>query len=259
MPTITFTQCIEGAWRDAWGFAWRHPLFIVACFAGIYFIGIVQNDIHRPYPPSGLLALAALWLLRALLMSAVAVQTLRYVLLGDEAVAHTFSGRAYWRYCGLTYGLAIGMVLAAGVVALLVGIAFRAAGVHAHERATFAVVACVIVMLMVWVHLRLSLLPSHIAIGRPLLWRAAWRDTRGNGWSIAVTYLAIGLTLAGVGLVVGVIGAAFGVALGEGVHGSISIFTRSILLVPAMSVSSAASAWIYRRYAAELFAQPRDV
>ena len=259
MQTITLTECVGGAWRDAWGLARRHPLFIVSCFAGIFFIGIAQNELHGHYTLSDLLALGALWLLRALLMSAVAVHTLRYVLLGDEAAARTFADRAYWCYCGLTYGFVICAIAATGVVVFLVAMAFHLVGFHTHQRAVSAVEVCVIVMTVIWVHVRLSLLPSHVAIGRPLRWRAAWRDTRGNGWGIAGTYLAVGLTFFGLVLIVGAVAAAFAIALGDGVHGPIMKLTQSVLLVPAIAVSSAASAWIYRRYAAELLPQSRGV
>ena len=100
---------------------------------------------------------------------------------GDgDANSHADGMCPYWCYCGLTYGFVICAIAATGVVVFLVAMAFHLVGFHTHQRAVSAIEVCVIVMTVIWVHVRLSLLPSHVAIGRPLRWRALRRSASRN-------------------------------------------------------------------------------
>ncbi|MFM0287739.1 hypothetical protein [Paraburkholderia megapolitana] len=259
MNKVTFEQCVEGAWRDAANFIGRYPLFVVALSAGLFFIGVARNELRGSHSFSVFLALGALWLLRLLLITVSAVQTLRHVLLRHEtAIARASACWSYLKYGGLVYGFAACTMALMAMIVILMIVAFHMLGIRVHELASGAVVICIVVMFAIWVHVRLSLLPIHVAIGMPLHWRAAWRDSRGHCLGILGTYLAISLTLAFVALIVGVIaGAVAGIfpgALAEN-RGLLTKSIQDLLSIPAVVVVSAGSAWIYRRYAAELLTQ----
>ncbi|WP_042338503.1 hypothetical protein [Paraburkholderia ferrariae] len=75
--------------------------------------------------------------------------------------------------------------------------------IHNLFNALFATMDCIALMIALWVHLRISLLPGHVAIGKPVGWRAAWRNTRGHALSIFGTWLAIIAPAIGLAVLVG--------------------------------------------------------
>ncbi|WP_031365184.1 hypothetical protein [Caballeronia sordidicola] len=259
MQKFTFEECIAGAWRDGWNLARQRPLFVVTSIAAIFFIRIAQDELRAipvPHSISVMLAMGALWLISVLLMNAIVVQAVRYVLLGDEATTFSaFAGRNYWRYCGLAYGLLASIIIATIVGMTFIVIALHLLGIHGHERALYSTSGFVIVIVAVWVNVRLSLLPSHVAIGKPLSWRAAWRDTRGRCMTIVGTHLGIVVTLCGGAILVEGIAGLIAFAINDGRHGPVMELALVIILVPGLIVSGAGSGWIYRRYAVELVAQ----
>lgn len=263
MQTISFGECVAGAWRDAWNMALQRPLFIAVCTTAIFFTRFIQvtlGDLPAPHSMSVMLMIGALWLLKLLLTNAVVVQAMRYVLLGDEATAtDALAGRDYWRYCGLTYGLVMVMIVAVVAGTVLVATASRLLGIHGHGRALYMTSACTIAIAAIWVNARLCLLSSHVAIGRPLSWRAAWRDTHGHAMTIIGTWLTIALTLCVAAVLIMGIATLIAHALRDGRHGPVIEFAQILVLVASLIISGAGSGWIYRRYALGLVTPPRGL
>ncbi|CAM2163335.1 conserved membrane hypothetical protein [Paraburkholderia sacchari] len=261
MQTISFGECVAGAWRDAWNMALQRPLFIAVCTTAIFFTRFIQvslGDLPAPHSRQVMLMIGALWLVKLLLTNAVVVQAMRYVVLGNEAGSiDAFAGRDYWRYLGLTYGLTAVMIVAIVACAMLVAIASRFIGMPGHVRALSMTSACAMAIATIWVNVRLCLLSSHIASGRPLSWRAAWRDTRGHAMTIIGTWLTIGLTVCVAAVLVMGIAALIAHAFRDGRHGPVIQFAQILVLVAALSISGAGSGWIYRRYAMGLITPPR--
>jgi hypothetical protein len=259
MSEITLKECMAGAWRDAGHLIRQRPLLIVVSVAILFFIHVVEESVQvhvLAYPMLTLSALCGLGLIRFLCMSAITVQGLRYVLVGNNAVgARTFVGRDFWRYCGVTYGLAISMAAIALSIIIAVIETLHAFGIYAHFNALFATMGGIALVIALWVYLRISLLPSHVAIGKPVGWRAAWRDTRGHALSIFGTWLAIIAPLIGLAILVSVAIALIAITAHDHNLVPLMALTHAVLLVPALAVFSAGSAWIYRRYAAQLLAQ----
>lgn len=258
MQKFAFEECIAGAWRDGWNLVQQRPLFVVASVVVIFFIRIAQDELGAlplPHPVSVLLATGALWLLRLLLMNVIVVQAVRYVLLGDEALTvSAFAGRDYWRYCGLAYGLLASMIAAVAVGMALAASASHLLGIHGHEHALYSTSGWVVTIVAVWVNARFSLLPSHVAIGRPLIWRAAWRDTRGHCMTIIGTYLGIAVSLCGSAILVGGIAGLIAFAFHDGRNGPVMELAQILILVAALVVFATGSGWIYRRCAVGLIA-----
>ncbi|MFX1767453.1 hypothetical protein PWP93_33705 [Paraburkholderia sp. A1RI-2L] len=263
MQTISFGECVAGAWRDAGNMVLQRPLFIAVCTTAIFFTRFIQvslGDLPAPHSMQVMLAIGALWLVKLLLTNAVVVQAMRYVVLGDDAIAiDTLVGRDYWRYLGLTYGLTVVMIVAVVAGALLVATASRFLGIHGHARALSMTSACAMALAAIWVNVRLCLLSSHVAIGRPLSWRAAWRDTHGHAMTIIGTWLTIALTICIAAVLIMGIAALISHALRDGRHGPVLQFAQILVLVAALSISGAGSGWIYRRYATGLITPPRGL
>ncbi|CAB3783794.1 hypothetical protein LMG28688_01720 [Paraburkholderia caffeinitolerans] len=263
MQTISFGECVAGAWRDAWNMALQRPLFIAVCTTAIFFTRFIQvslGDLPAPHSLQVMLVIGMLWLVKLLLTNAVIVQAMRYVVLGDEAIAiDALGGRDYWRYLGLTYGLMVVMIVAVVGGTMLVATASRFLGIHGHARALYMTSACAMAMAAIWVNVRLCLLSSHVAIGRPLSWRAAWRDTHGHAMIIIGTWLTIALTICVAAVLLMGIAALISYAVRDGRHGPVIQFAQILVLVAAVSISGAGSGWIYRRYAMGLITPPRGL
>jgi hypothetical protein len=256
MQRPTFEDCIAGAWRDGCNLVRERPLFIVLSIAALYFVRVAVDELrvhHTPHSLSFLLAPVALWVIKVLLLNIVAVQAVRHVLLGNQAHDRRgFAGRDFWRYCGVTYGLLVSLFLLALAFVALVGLASHWLGLRGHERALYATTTCAALIAAIWVHARFSLLPSHAAIGRPLRWRAAWRDTRGHSFAIVCTNLGIAVTVCVCAALVGGLGALIAFAFHDGRNGPVMELVVTMASALGLVVCAAGWGWVYRRYAVAL-------
>jgi hypothetical protein len=251
MTAITFEECLAGAWRDAWKLARQRPMFVTAATMAIFLLQFVLEELHRAPGRRSLailLLLIVVPLLKFWVMNLIVVQAMRFVLLGDGDTA-TIIGRDLWRYCGITLGILL--VSATGVVAasMIVAKLLPNIGIHAHARALTMTSACAFVMLAVWLNLRLSLLPCHIAVGRPLNLPAAWRDSRHNTLRIASFHFVLWLTLCAFAVPVALVGGVVAITLGEGRHGPVFGLLQMLAYGPMLVVLGAGSAWMYKRFA----------
>jgi hypothetical protein len=260
MQKPTLEECIVGAWRDGFDLVRARALFIVLSIATLFFIRLAQDELGaRPVPHSiaVLLATAGLWVLRLLLLNIVAVQAVRHALLDRTNSRRAFAGRDFWRYFGVTYGLLAFLFMVVIVCIVLVITASRLLGVHGHERALSATGGCAAMIAAVWIHLRFSLLPSHAAIGRPLRWRAAWRDTRGHCIAIFGINLGIVLTACIGAALIGGLGASIALIFHDGRDGR--VMELAMVMASVLGLVVCATGWgcVYRRYAVTLIEQSR--
>jgi hypothetical protein len=254
MKAITFADCFTGAWRDALKLMRQQPLFVAAISMAIFLLQFVFDKLeHAPKNHSLLLLLIliAVPLLKVGLMSAMAVKAMRYVLLDDVNTA-TSVGRAFWRYCGFTIVLVLGTVVGVMVAVKIVAFILPLGGIHAHARAIYMTSPVAFGMLAIWLNLRLCLLACHVAIGRALDLRAAWRDSRGNVWQIVGVHLALMLSLCVAVMPIGLLSSFVTFLLGEGSKESVLGLFEALASAPMMLVLGAGSAWVYRRFAKAL-------
>jgi hypothetical protein len=268
MQTITFRQCVEGAWRDAWRYVHDQRSFVTAIFVIAWFAPFVENallpDTLPPFRFMTWVPVGVFELLKIALTSILVVQATRHVLLGNRtAAADPLDSRIYCRYLGYSYGLAV-LVLAmmALTIALVLGFAFMAtllAPLTPHNNQLLILLPIVVgigslvgmgVVGFVWT--RLSLLATHVAIGGALQVRATWADTRGHCWSIGLTQAVSVLPMVAVSCAVVTCRTS---ANHHGLAG-LCAFGEAVAEVAALCVGAACSAWLYRRYAGALGAQP---
>lgn len=260
MKSVTFWECVKGAWRDGWRFASRRPWLALVVLAIAWLAPYAEAALlPDPVPPLRLvtyLPLGVFELIRAAVFPALAVDAIRFLLLerrltpaGDDAPA----GGAAWRYGVLAYGM---IVLFLAIVAAGVSLAVGAVLLQAHYwpavsiNVTALIGGCAIVSIGVafFVCGRLSLATTHVAAGGALRLRDAWADTRGHCWSVWLTQLlALLPVLAAAGAV-----CYFG---GEARrHGLAPLMepAGAFVAVCGACVSAACSSWLYARYAGAL-------
>ncbi|MEM5313577.1 hypothetical protein [Paraburkholderia sp. JHI869] len=270
MESITFGQCVKGAWRDGWRYFRHRPALAVLLLLYAWLSSFVANAL-RPdsTPPFRLLTyvpLGVFELMETALFSLLIMHAIRFVLLETHSTnAQPISGSSYWRFFGCMYGLTMLVVM---VVVTLVGLAIALfAGLvimlaHTSKAAiaqlpveapvlmsivgaSFAVIA----LCVSWFVLtRLSLLHAHVAMGGTLRLQEVWTDTRGHCWSIWLIQLCAGLpTFAASALLT-----ASGLASRHQGHGSFSALNAPAIALGAFGalyIGAPCSAWLYRRYA----------
>lgn len=261
MQKSTFKKCIEGAWRDGRDLVCERPLFIALSIAWVFWIHLAQHGLRTypiQHPVLFLFATGGLWIIEMLILNIVAVQAVRYVLL-DRTIGSGFSGRDFWRYVGVTGGIWAFLSIFVIACFLLVATASRLLGLVGHVRTISATGGGAAAIAAIWVSTRLILLPSHAAIGRPLRWRAAWRDTRGHCISIFGIGMGIVLTLSVVALLISVLGALIAFAFHDGRHGPMMALVNAMVSVLGLVVATTGVGWIYRCFAVTLIEQSRAI
>lgn len=252
---MNFAQCVTGAWVDAWRITRRSPLFIALLVAGVYFLDLERSTVKAAHanvlPTFG--ALALLWVLQALLLSIAIVQVHRFILLDEPPVSrHAFLGGAYWRYVVVAYGVSCLAIVGVVIAALVFFGLSWAIESHSPGRGGLAVFAVVMCWLYAWFLMRMSLMYTQASLGRPLRWRAAWRDTRGNMRKIYGTQCVLSITIAFALLPVIILKFTIIAMLGADSRLAVTQLFSDLIAVWAALLFSACSAWIYRRFAAEL-------
>ncbi|WP_321962866.1 hypothetical protein [Paraburkholderia sp. J7] len=269
MESITFGQCVKGAWRDGWRYLRFRPALAIFLLLYAWLSSFVVNAL-RPdsTPPFRLLTYAPLGVF-ALLESAVftllIMHAIRFVLLETGSTnAQPISGPSYWRSFGCTWGFALlALVLWCLAMALYVGLMIWLTLVSKTTIARLPVEARVLIPIVgaafaligggisCFVLTRLSLLHTHVAIGGTLKIRDVWADTRGHFWSIWSTQFCAGLpALAGWIMV-----AAYELASRRQGLASLSALNtfgmpaNALTVFGSLYLGAPCSAWLYRRYA----------
>ncbi|MCP3716496.1 hypothetical protein [Paraburkholderia sp. CNPSo 3281] len=280
MESITFGQCVKGAWRDGWRYFRHRPVFAVLLPLYAWLSSSVMNGL-RPdsTPPFRLLTyvpLGVFTLMDSALFSLLIMHAIRFVLLdNDSPKAQPIPAPSYWRFLGCTWGLAmlapllvclalvpicLAMALYIGLMIGLAHTAKIAIVLHPVEaRILIAFVGAGLVLfaggLTCFVLTRLSLLHTHVAMGGTLRIREVWTDTRGHCWSLWLTQWCAGLPT-------WVLVAAYELASRH--QGLASLNTLNTFSAPttalsafgALYIGAPCSAWLYRRYANTLKASP---
>lgn len=121
MQALTFNQCVTNAWVDAWRIAKQNPLFLTSAVAAYYLMGIAFEATTGTvkHAPLGMLAsLCASYSLKVLLLSVVAVQTQRFIVLEENRLSRpALFGAPYWRFVLLNFGVNAFPVAIVSVVA----------------------------------------------------------------------------------------------------------------------------------------------
>ncbi|QGZ65338.1 hypothetical protein [Paraburkholderia acidisoli] len=252
---MNFAQCVTGAWVDAWRITRRSPLFIALLVAGVYFLDLERSYVRSAHANTlpTYAALGVLWALQALLLSIAIVQMHRFVVLDEPPVSrHAFLGGAYWRHVVVTYGLSF-LAIVVGIVACFAfsGLSWAIQS-HGPGRGGVAVFAVVLAWVYAWLSARISLINTQASLGRPLRWRAAWRDTRGNARKIYGTLCVLGVTGGFAALPVILLVFAIAAIFGRNSLHAVAQLFEDLFAVWFALLVAACSAWIYRRFAAEL-------
>jgi hypothetical protein len=263
MQTLTFDQCVTRAWADTWRIARQNPLYATLAIATFYFTGVARDSLHASptHASAGtLLELGALWLFRLLIVHMLIVQTQRYVLLDERPInRHAFFGGAFWRSLALNYGLMIGMFIGVIVIYALTRIAHHFVTLPSIGKGGIAVNVCIVIMVWVWLCTRFGLLLTQAAIGRPLRWKAGLRDTHGHCWTIIGTNVVLAITAIFGFLVLLIPAVVFRIVFGANSEHAIEELLGPVFIAVGLTADAACSAWIYRRFAANLSStQPVD-
>ena len=253
MESITFRQCVKGAWQDTWRVTRERPTMVLVFFA--VFLAVYDVQLHMQFAvvraaaageahAAAPLASRLFVLLQWLTIAVLSVQVMRHALLGCEAARLSgFFDRDFWRYLGVG---TVMMGLAVAVGALVVGVvAFLMPKAHVILALVMGGAVCAALFMFV----RLSLLFCHVATGGRICWRAAWDDTHGHFWNMSLTHVVAALPMFGVGLVLLIVeNIALSIAGLEGAPALLA-FGNAFWSVVGGMLGSACSVWLYRRYA----------
>lgn len=258
MESITFGQCVKGAWRDGWRYVRYQPWLVLAVLVMAWFAPFVEAALRpNALPPFRFIAYVPLGifeLLQIALCSALTVQAVRFVLLGRHAAdAEPLISRNYWRYLGFTYGL---ILLALACMAAAAALAFGVVILLALFHIDYPVLVPILMgggvaaagVAGFFLGIRLSLLSTHMAIGGAVRFRETWADTRGHCWSIGLTQTIATLPMFAVAY------AVVSPRLAMAHHGlaAVGAFGGALAGVGAVCAGAACSAWLYLRYASAL-------
>jgi hypothetical protein len=255
METITFGQCVKGAWHDGWRYAHHRPALVMVIFVFAWLAPLAETilrpDDIPPFLPVTWIPLIVFELARVALNALLVVHTVRFVLLGsDVAEIEPLAGRSYWRYLGSVYGLVLLLVcIVSGAAALAAGALLMIDQHHAGAVMLALMVvggsAFLAAAISFFLGARLSLLCAHVAVGGRLRLRDTWSDTRGHCWSIWLTQMVSTLPI----LVIARFGVVYGLPVWHHRVSSVNAFGIALADTAGLCVGAACSAWLYRRYA----------
>ena len=255
MQQMTFMECVKRAWASAWQAAVQMPLLVVGTFIAYAVLGWFGLA-GRPVPAEGVApsgALIALGNLASLLNSLIylwfTLKISRFVLLGERtAPLMPARARPFLRI------FAVGLILAVALIGFALTLWFV---LRPQYQGGAAFLMLVVIAAWTFVAVRLSLLFPALAIGNPIAFGAAWRDSRGHFWSLfGVTFVAA-LPVAVCGLLVlivmGLAGVSPAIVQKPGWLTALAI-GQSIGNIVFALLTTTALAWLYRRYADALAA-----
>jgi hypothetical protein len=255
MQQMTFMECVKGAWLSAWQAAVQMPLLVLgtfAAYAALGWFGLAGRPVPNvgEAPSAGLVMLGNLAsLLNSLLYLWFTLKISRFVLLGERSAPLMPAGaKPFLRI------FAVGLILAValGAFALLLWVVLRP-----QYQGGAAFLFLVVIAIWMFVAVRLSLLFPALAIGSPIAFGAAWRDSRGHFWSLFGVTFVTALPIAVCGLLIliamGLAGISPEIVQQPGWLTALAI-GQSIGNVVFALLTTSALAWLYRRYANTLSA-----
>lgn len=267
MEPITFSQCLDGAWQDAFRAFKKMPLM----FALIVLINLAlmhhgdqillrtlqtgalsqSNGSHRLLDFTFRLAYS---LMMYVAVAYITVRVTRLTLSGDKNTRPIAIVLRYILLYLIFAGVAVGGMALAGVALAIFGRLFHLVGWGRGPWTILAFLVMVPAVVSFWfASTRLILLFPHVANGGGRRWRNAWDDTRGHVWSI---YGTLFLTLLPVALLSGflAIGRALILKLQPETQpiyiGCTILITVTAAFTWALGATSLC--WIYKRYAKTL-------
>ena len=270
MESVTFHQCVKGAWRDSWRYLQHQPAmalsFLLGAWLSQWIEAVLVPDRTLPFRLITYVPLGVFELLKIALFSVLTIQAMRFVLLEKrEVVEAPFFASSYWRYLGITFGMALvlmiivilGIALGIGRGSTFAVIAMLAFSLQRHGVAVLVPVvmgASVAVAVCAGGFLlgRFSLLSTHAAIGGAVRVRDAWADTHGHYWSIVLTQFGALVPV----LVVWLLLTALQATARRHGLGAMNGLGAALVYVGTLCVGAACSAWLYRRYANALCGNP---
>lgn len=259
MQQMTFMECVRRSWASAREAATQMPMLMLGAFVAYTALGWVAFA-GRPVPgegelPSGGLVFAAnvASLLNSIVYLGFIVKVYRFVLLHErETPLVPLGGKPLARMFGV--GIVLTLALIATALALYAILRPRYAG-------GVAFLGLVVGAVWIFVAVRVSLLFPALATGGRIDLRAAWHDSRGHFWSLfGVPFVAV-LPLIACAIVALIVVGVTGIT-----PASLASPARLLLLAVGQSaanivfalITSAALAWLYRRYADRLPAPPEN-
>jgi hypothetical protein len=259
MQQMTFMECVKRAWGSASEAVRQMPLLMLATFVaytvlgGIAFAGRpMPGEGELPSPgPALVFAANIASLLNSLVYLAFIVKIHRFVLMRErETPLMPLAGKPLLRMFGV--GVCLTLTLIATALLLYAILRPRYEG-------GLAFIGALVGVVWIFVAVRISLLFPALSTGSRIDLRAAWHDSRGHFWSLlGVPFVAV-LPLVACGIVV-----LIAIGLSGLTPASFATPSRLLLLAAGQSVAniafalitSAALAWLYRRYADRLPAPP---
>ncbi|WP_144140334.1 hypothetical protein [Paraburkholderia sp. BCC1884] len=256
METATFWRCARDAWVDAWKIISRRPTWVAIAATALLVantLPITLNHLDGSAVHASRLLPSVTLLARSVVMVALSVTVMQQIMLGEpELRLSSMFGKEFRRYFRVSAMLMLALV-AVGVVLIGGGtVAFRALGLRHAVWFEALLLGAIIVFLCIFVFTRFSLLFCHVAIGGDMKWRAAWKDTRGHFWRIALSHLLTGLPvgICAIGLLL-LARVAFR-SLDTVTVAYVVAIVQSLFTVVGLVAGSACSCWLYRRFALKL-------
>lgn len=260
MQSVTFGQCICGAWKDAMLMVVRKPLMLFILFVILACINYVRSILPNATPAgssdwqrAGISVASLLYtLLHCAVIFGLSVQVMRQSLLSKSAPGlSAFFDESFWRYVGLNF-LTGGL---GGVVLIVMAGIIGSIRPNNYDRTllfAWGLLGLIAACVFFFICIRQTVLYCHVAVGGRAGWRIAWSDTRGHFWTIWATLILAGLPVWAFTLF-----SLVGIYTTRGlVSTSIWAFPTAILSalggIFSIAVYAASSAWVYRRFASNI-------
>jgi hypothetical protein len=263
MDDLTFWACVRYAWLEGGRFVQRKSFIVVVAFAALLACSaasVALSDVHRSVSSVGTSKLTqqVVTLVRFVVMTALPMQVIQYVLLGErDSTSRSMFGKEFWRYVGLA--ITIGLCCIA-IAALWLGGGFLLAHSLRIRFPKFGfqlvVWGAIALCLAVFILTRLSLLFCHVAIGRSARWRASWNDTRGHFWRIVVSHFLTGLPIQACVIVLLAIGRTSMGAINQQALPYLFAVGLSFTSTAGLILGSTCSSWLYKQFARTLLERP---
>jgi hypothetical protein len=193
MQSITFGQCIVGAWKDAMRMVVKKPFMLFILFVILVCMNYVRLSlpIAAPVDSSGwqrveISVTSQLYtLLHCAVIFGLSVQVMRQSLLSKAALGSSaFFDVSFWRYVGVNLLTgALGFVMILIVVRGIIG-SISPGNYDGLLLFTWCLLGLIAACAFFFIFIRQTVLYCHVAVGGRVGWRIAWSDTRGHFWTI---------------------------------------------------------------------------
>lgn len=271
METITIGQCFRGSWCDAGDGLLYRPVLILAIFAALLYADSGTAQLHEAIRIARLsgdhAALFALQghmvldaLVRLIAFAALAVHMMRHSLFGgaDGGLPPLYRSIGRYIFTGFGFGLIIAccIALVIGGMLLIEFLVFphhantSPADIHRHLTVIHALFKTIGSWLTTFILIRATLLLCNRSIGGRASWSNAWQTSSGHFWKMAITQLLAASPIFFIAVIVLAASKSIGIELD--MSGFNAAVGRVIFEMACAAVSATCTAWLYRRFAAQL-------